>query len=196
MSNSTVTPRSRAPDCGSIRGELALMAGCTVIWAVLQLVFAGRLIYHDTWLHNFPLLFAVAKNMACTGMPDWLGRIDSGTPVSIYTTSSSLTNPVRLALVFLMSCLRPGIAEGVRFHQAHVFLLYLFFAAGMYVLGRALYARHLSAVYLFAATLFAGLCLQTEHSDQSVTILFWVPWIVVCAVKFIGRAPSATRLGI
>jgi len=161
-----------------------LASAMLVLWGLLHAANWQRVIYHDAWLYNFPVTFAVAKNMACAGMPDWLGNVDSGTPVSLYTSSFTIANPVRLTALFLMSCLKPGIAAAVYFQKAHIFILYLCLAAGMYVMGRVLFVERLSAVYLFAATLFAGLCMETIHSDQATTILFWAPWIVACAVRF------------
>ena len=161
-----------------------LASAALVLWGLLHAAYWRRVIYHDAWLANFPVMFAVAKNMACVGMPDWLGNVDSGTSVSLYTSSLTIANPVRLTALFLMSCLKPGIVAAVYLQKVHIFILYLCLAAGMYVMGRVLFVRRLSAVYLFAATLFAGLCMETIHSDQATTILFWVPWIVVCAVRF------------
>ena len=122
--------------------------------------------------------------MACSGMPDWLGGVNSGTPVALYASQFGLTNPIRLALLFLMSCLKPGLTGAIYFQKFHILALYLSFAAGMYVMGRVLYRHRLSALYLFAATLFAGLTMETTHSDQTVLILFWLPWIVSCFVLF------------
>ena len=184
MPSSTPTPRPEPQPSRGERCDVALMAAVFVAWAAVQLAFADRLIYHDAWLYNFPTLFAIAKNMACTAMPDWLWGIDSGTPVDVYTVAQSVTNPLRLAILFLMSCLKPNLTGAVYLFKLHVYLLYLFLALGMYVLGRVLMRHHLSAVYLFAATLFAGLCLQAAHSDQAVALLIWTPWIVSCVVKF------------
>ena len=164
--------------------DIGLLAGALALWLIVQGVFWGRLIYHDNWAFNFPVQFGVAKNMACSGMPDWFGMVDSGTPLSIYNSSFTLTNPLRLASLFLMSCLKPGAMSAVYAEKICVFALYLFFAVGLYVTGRILYRQHLSAVYLFAATLFAGMCMETVHSDQTVLILFWLPWIVGCLVRF------------
>ena len=157
------------------------------IWLALRAAEWDRVIYHDAWFANFPIMFAVAKNMACTGMADWLGSVDSGTPVSLYVATSSITNPVRLALLFLMSCVNPGVKAALYFHEFHIFVLYLLFATGMYVLGRVLYRHAESAVYLMTTTLFAGLCLESAHSDQALTILFWVPWIVGAFALFRRR---------
>ena len=164
--------------------DIGLLAGVLALWLIVHGVFWGRLIYHDSWTFNFPVQFGIAKNMACSGMPDWFGMVDSGTPLSIYNSSFTLTNPLRLASLFLVSCLNPGVSSAVYAQKICIFALYLFFAAGMYVMGRILYRQHLCAVYLFAASLFAGLCMETVHSDQSVLILFWLPWIVGCLVRF------------
>jgi hypothetical protein len=182
-------------DARSGRGEpqwFGLMAGVLALWLIVHGAYWGRLIYHDAWLYNFPKFFGIAKAMACSGMPDWLARMDSGTPVSAYTTSDSITNPLRLALLFVMSCLKPGVTGAVYFHKAHILILYLCLAAGMYAMGRVLYRRPLSAVYLFAATLFAGLCMEAMHSDQAIMILFWLPWIVISVVLF-HRDPAGAR---
>lgn len=161
-----------------------LIAAVSAIWAGLHTSFADRLIYHDSWLHLFPFLSSVSRHMACAGMPDWLGMVDSGSSTVIYVISSSITNLVRLPSLLLMSCLPLELKGAIHFYQVHVFVIYLLFGFGTYVMGRELFERGLPAVYLFAAILFSGLCLQTVHSDQTVTILFWVPWIVICAHRF------------
>ena len=170
----------------SSRNRLCFFLMCIVLglWSVVHVANRDRIIYHDSWLANFPMMFAVAKNMKCAGMPDWLGGVDSGTPVSLYAASVSIINPIRLAALFAMSCLELSPKAAISLQKAQILLLYLCLAGGMYLMGRALYREHLSAVYLFAATLFAGLCMETIHSDQATTILFWLPWIVICAVKF------------
>jgi hypothetical protein len=164
--------------------SFGLASAALILWGLLHAAYWRRVIYHDAWLYNFPVMFAVAKNMACAGMPEWLANVDSGTPISLYASSATITNPVRLTALFLMSCLKPGIAAAVYLQKAHIFILYLCVAAGMYLMGRVLFIRRLSAVYLFVATLFAGLCMEASHSDQATTILFWVPWIVACAARF------------
>ena len=165
-------------------GAFCLLAGSLAVWIALHCVFWRYLIFHDSWRYNFPVLLAVSRSMACSGMPDWLGGVDSGTPVALYASQFGLTNPIRLALLFLMSCLKPGLTGAIYFQKFHILALYLSFAAGMYVMGRVLYRHRLSALYLFAATLFAGLTMETTHSDQTVLILFWLPWIVSCFVLF------------
>ena len=176
--------RSQPLLCRRRLEDTLLLAGILVIWALVQGGFWHRLIYHDTWLYNFPVLAAISRSMACSGMPDWLGGVDSGTPMALYTSSFSLTNPIRLPLLFFMSCLKPGLTGAIYFQKFHILALYLCFAAGMYVMGRVLYRHRQSALYLFAATLFAGLSMETAHSDQTVLILFWLPWIVSCFVLF------------
>ena len=69
------------------------MAVAAALWLSVHGVFWGRLIYHDAWAHNFPMLFAISKSMACAGLPEWLGKVDSGTPVSIYTVSTTIHQP-------------------------------------------------------------------------------------------------------
>ena len=193
MSDPASASQSEASSRQGHRRDFALMAGILALWVAAHAASWRHLIYHDAWLFNFPVQFGIAKNMACSGMPDWFGMVNSGTPLSIYNSSFTLTNPLRLASLFLMSCLNSGVVSAVYVQKICIFALYLFFAVGMYVMGRILYRQHLSAVYLFAATLFAGLCMETAHSDQTVLILFWLPWIVACLVRFhrARREPSA-----
>lgn len=184
MSSAAFVPFS---EVRAARGDpwcFGLMIGVLALWLIVHGLFWGRLIYHDAWMYNFPKMLGISKGMACAGLPEWLGKIDSGTPVSIYTTSDTITNPLRLALLFFMSCLKPSVEAAVYLQKAHIFIFYLWLASSMYVMGRVLFRHQLSAVYLFAATLFAGLCMQTAHSDQAAAILFWLPWIVICLVKF------------
>jgi hypothetical protein len=62
----------------------------------------------------------------------------------------------------------------------------------MYVLGRVLFRHTLSAVYLLAVTLFAGMCLDNAHSSQIVNIVFWAPWILGFLVLAL-REPGGRR---
>ena len=101
--------RSQPLLCQRRLEDTLLLAGILVIWALVQGGFWHRLIYHDTWLYNFPVLAAISRSMACSGMPDWLGGVNSGTPMALYTSSFSLTNPIRLPLLFF---------HGVRLSQA------------------------------------------------------------------------------
>ena len=150
-----------------------------LLWA-----FAGRLIYHDNWTFNFPILAAVSRDMACRFMPDWRDKIGSDTPLALYSSTSTLTNPFRIAWLFLTSCVQPGVEIADYLYKIHIFSLYLTFVVGMYVMGCVPYRHILSAVYLSAATLFAGLCMESMHSDQTTAILFWLPRIVTCVGKF------------
>jgi hypothetical protein len=61
-------------------------------------------------------------------------------------------------------------------YKAQIFVIYLGFALGMFVLGRVIFRHWLSALYLMAATLFAGACIDSLHSDEVAIIVFWVPW--------------------
>jgi hypothetical protein len=152
------------------------------VWVVLLALHADRFIVHDTWKHQFPILYAVARESGCSGLATWLGRVDSGSPVLIYAISTSATQILRLPTLWLMGCLGLDPLAAVSLYKAHVAAAYLVFAAGMYVLGRVLFTRALSAVYLLAATLFSGLFLDVSHSDQVLAILFWWPWIVTATV--------------
>ena len=70
-------------------------------------------------------------------------------------------------------------------YKPQIFISYFLFGVGMFVLGRLLFQARASAVYLLAATLFAGLCSYLSHSDQVIiSILFWAPWIAICMTLY------------
>lgn len=158
-------------------------------WIALQLLFYNRLIFHDSWIHNFPMIFHVAGNDTCGALPSWLAGVDGGYPLIIEAISTTITQITRLLALLVMGCLDLDVVPALFVQKAQIYLAYLIFAAGMYFLGRLLYRNRLSATFLLGATLFAGLCLQNAHSDQTVNILFWVPWIVSASVLYL-RSPD------
>ena len=153
-------------------------------WVALQIVFRDRLVYHDSWRHGFPIFYAVAKETTCRGLPRWLGVVDSGSPLIIYVMSFSLLQIVRLPALFLTGCLRLDVISAMYVYLAQFLASYLALAGGMFVLGRLLFSRRLSALFLFVGTLYAGLFLDASHSGQVLAIIFWMPWIIVAAVQF------------
>jgi hypothetical protein len=153
-------------------------------WAAIHLAFADQFIFHDSWKHNFPMLYRIARVSGCGMPPAWLWSPDSGTPTIIYVVSTSLTQILRVPTLLALGCLHLGLDAAVYYQKLVIYLGYLAVALGMYVLGRFLFIRTLSAVYLFAATLFAGLSIEAAHSDQVVTITFWWPWIAICGVLY------------
>ena len=161
-----------------------IMVIVAVIWAVVHLAYAGEFIYHDSWKHNFPMLYSFALEGGCSGLPSWLWSPDSGTPSLIYAISQSLTEILRVPALYLLGCFHFGLDTGVYYFKAVIYLSYLALALGMYVFGRLILEERISAVYLFAATLFAGLCLDAAHSDQVFTITFWLPWSAACGVLY------------
>jgi hypothetical protein len=172
-------------------GSTRLLLGVAALWALLHLAYLGQFIYHDSWEHNFPMLYGFARQGGCRGLPNWLWWPDSGTPTLIYAVSTSLTQILRVPALYALGCLHLDLLAGVYFYKAAIYLGYLALALGMYVLGRLALAHTLSAVYLFAATLLAGLCLDAAHSDQVVTITFWFPWILACGILYHRHYESA-----
>src|SRR5690349_11648793 len=118
-------------------------------WVALQIIFRDRLVYHDSWRHGFPIFYAVAKETTCRGLPRWLGMVDSGSPLIIYVMSFSLLQIVRLPALLLTGCLHLDIVPAMYVYQAQFLAGYLALAGGMFVLGRLLFSRRLSALFLF-----------------------------------------------
>jgi hypothetical protein len=170
-------------------GGPATIAFVAVAWAALHLAFGTTLIYHDSWIHNFPLVFHAARNDACGALPHWLFGVDSGYPTVIQAISTTIMQPFRLLAMLAMSCMDLQVIDALYVQKMQVYVAYLVFAFGMYVMGRVLFRARLSATYLFAATLFTGLSLQSAHSDQAVNIVFWIPW-TVAAVALAARQSS------
>jgi hypothetical protein len=159
--------------------QLFIVLAVVAVWAVLHWVFRDVLIFHDSWKHNFPEVYAVARNSACGQFAYWLPSPDTGSATMAYALSISLTQPLRVLLLNWWACEHPAPFDAMLFYEFQVFAIYVVFTLGMFVLGRVLYRHWLSAGYLAAATLFAGLAMQIVHSDQYVVLAFWVPW---CAV--------------
>jgi hypothetical protein len=167
---------------GTPASRILLAAGLVALWLALQLAHADRFIYHDAWKHGFPMFMSVARHADCGGLPAWISRVDGGSPLIIQTISISLTQLVRLPAVYLAGCLDLDLIPALYLYKAHLIASHLALAGGMFVLGRLLFERRLSALYLFAATLYAGLGLDTLHSSQVVAIAFWMPWMVAAGV--------------
>jgi hypothetical protein len=153
-----------------------------IIWSLLHWHFRETVIFHDNWIHNYPIVYALARSSGCGQLAYWLMSPDTGAPSANYSISVSLTQPFRALLINVFACTRPGPFKALLLYKAHVYFLYVGLAVGMFVLGRTLLRHWVSAVYLGAATLFAGLCLDTAHSDQVAIIIFWVPWFVCACV--------------
>jgi hypothetical protein len=170
------------------RRPLTLSLSLIAAWVLLHLAFAQIFIFHDSWKHGFPLIFAIVKQSQCWGLPGWFGMVDNGSPLIIYLISLGLTQVVLVPFVYLMGCMHPDVATAMLVYKTQIYLSYLVFSCGMYVLGRALFRHPLSAVYLLAATLFAGMCLDNAHSSQIVNIVFWTPWILICFVLALREA--------
>jgi hypothetical protein len=160
-----------------------LVVALVACWLALQAVHWGSFLFHDAWRHNFPRVYSITRLADCGDLPRWNGTVDSGWPVIIETISSSLTNPVRLAYLYVTGCAGLDVVPAVFAYKAQILVMWLALAAGTYVLGRTLLRHHLAAVFLFAAVLFAGVGLDNLHSDQDAAILFWWPWFLACAVQ-------------
>jgi len=146
-----------------------------VMWAVLHWTFRDVFIFHDSWNHNFPQVYEVTKNSACGQLAYWLSS-DTGTPTVIYGISFSLTQMFRIALMNWWACTHPAPFDAMLYYKVQIFVIYLGFALGMYVLGRSLFRHWVTALYLMTATLFAGACLESLHADEIAIMMFWVPW--------------------
>jgi len=164
------------------RRRTAVGAAAVVVWVALLVWSRDTFIFHDSWKYLFPMLYGMTQEATCSGFPLWLGKVDSGSPMLIYTISTSATQLLRVPVLYLIGCLQPDVQTALYIYKAHIATVYLAFSVSMYVLGRVLFERALSAMYLFVATLFAGLVLQTLHSDQAISVLFWWPWILSAIV--------------
>ncbi len=158
--------------------------GALAVWLVLQAVHWGSFVYfHDAWRHNFPRLYSIAKSAGCGDLSRWDGSVDTGWPVVIETVSSGLTNAFRLPTLILNGCLGLDVVPALFLYKAEILGMWLVLAASTYVLGRTLFRRRLAAVFVFVALLLASMGLDDLHSDQDAVILFWLPWILLCAVR-------------
>ncbi len=135
----------------------------------------------------------MTKLSGCAGLARWDGTVDGGWPVIIETVSSGLTNVFHIAYLYVSGCLGLDLVPALYLFKAEILAMWLTLAFGCYVLGRVLFSHRLAAAFLFAAVLFAGVGLDDLHSDQDGTILFWLPWILVCAVQ--AHRQRASRRG-
>ena len=171
--------------------QTIVLLGIVTVWALLHWIFRDTLIFHDSWHHNFPTVYEIAQNSACGQFAHWLSS-DTGSPTSIYSLSFSLTNPIRILMMQWWGCYLPTPFDAMAFYKLQIFAIYLGFSMGMYVLGRVLFRHWVSAIYLLAAALFAGLCMAGTHSDEAITTVFWVPWCVA-ALGMANRHAGTSR---
>lgn len=170
-------------------------------WGLLHFAFRDTFIFHDTYNHNFPQTYEVAKNSSCGQFAYWLSS-DTGSPTVIYAISFSLTAVFKNILIHLWSCTQPQPLDAMFVYKAMVFVAYLVFALGMYLLGRVLFRHWLSALYLMTAALFAGACLDSHHSDEVAYMMFWVPWCAAALAMALRhlradeRGPAAIYLNL
>lgn len=170
---------------GRLWSPLAILSVILIgLWLVVHIIFSKTFIFHDSWQHIFPISYGAARHSDFEGLARWMGTVDSGSPLVIYVISFSLTQILRLPFLHLMGLFSPDITSSIFIQKIQIFLTYLTFSGGMYMLGRVLFQKHLSSVYLFAATLYAGFCMNALHSDQIISLIFWLPWAVACAVLF------------
>jgi hypothetical protein len=164
-------------------GPWIAIAGLAV-WLVLQVGHWSSFVYfHDAWRHNFPRLYSIARASGCGDLARWDGNVDSGWPVIIETVSSATTNAFRLPTLILNGCLGLEVTPALFMYKAEILGMWLVLAASTYVLGRTLFRSRLAAAFVFVAVLFASMGLDDLHSDQDAVILFWLPWILLCAVR-------------
>ena len=152
-----------------------------LIWLFVQYLFFDTFIFHDTWNHNFPQTYEVSKASSCMQFAYWLPS-DTGTPTVIYAISFSLTQVIKAILIHVWSCTHPTPYSAMLTYKGIAIFSYLLFSAGMFVLGKVLFRQRLTAIYLMSGSLFAGACLQGQHSDEVIYILFWVPWCATALV--------------
>ncbi|MBV9357396.1 MAG: hypothetical protein JO023_17940, partial [Chloroflexi bacterium] len=167
----------------ALAGHWVALVGLGV-WLALQVVHWGSFVYfHDAWRHNFPRLYSITKNAGCADLPRWNGNVDTGWPVIIETVSSATTNAFRLPTLILNGCLGLDVVPALFLYKAEILGMWLVLAASTYVLGRTLFRSRLAAAFVFVALLLASMGLDDLHSDQDAVILFWLPWILLCAVR-------------
>src|SRR2546428_1957516 len=167
------------------RGVVPILSFALIVglWLGLQTAFYRTFIYHDAWKNGFPVLLSVGRQTTCGGLPLWLGRVDTGSPLVIYTiTFSNLTHLLRIPVLWLIGCLDLGLVPAMYLTKAQIIAGHVALSGAMFVLGCVLFERRLAAIYLFVATLYAGLFLQAMHSDQFLWDPFWIPWAIACAV--------------
>lgn len=163
---------------------LIIMSVILIAWGVFHYHYKDVVIVHDSWQHIFPIVFSISTIGNCLDVPLWLGSVDNGSPVVIYLISFSLTQLLRIPLLFLWQCTQPDILTAIWQYKLQIYLTYAFFSGSMYFLGRLIFKSKISAIYLFATTLFAGLCIDSSHSNQVVSILFWFPWIIAAGYLY------------
>jgi hypothetical protein len=175
--------------------DLYVAASLWILWCLIHLTFVRTFIFHDSWQHIYPITHRIWDSMDGLRLPMWLGNVDSGTPLVLYVSATSAMQILRLPELYVGELLRPNITGGLYLHKSEILLSYCLLCAGMYVLGRVLYQHRLPALYLAIATLFAGEALDATHSDEHVSILFWIPWALACGALYhqYRRTTAAAR---
>jgi hypothetical protein len=171
----------------------ATVLAITLAWALLHGVYFDIFIPHDSWVHNFPVVYAQVRSSSCDALATWIVAPDSGVPTLIYALSFSLTQPLRIFYQKILSCSHPAPYEAMMLYKVQIYVMYLVFCLGMLTMGRVLFRHFASAAYLFTTALFAGMCLDAAHSDQVVIMVFWFPWAVTC--WFMADRHAETRRG-
>lgn len=179
------------------RSDWPLLWGGLGIWLLVHFLYRSTVIYHDSWKFNFPIVFRIMQQGEWWVLPQWLTGVDDGSPVLLYSMSCSLFNPIKLLMLTIGSRLSPGggLMPSLYLYKTYIITTLAVFSFGMYALGRCIFENRITAVYLALATLFAGLSLESLHSDQSITILFWLPWIGSAAALFHRHHESARGAG-
>jgi hypothetical protein len=163
-------------------------------WGAFHYSYKDVVIVHDSWQHIFPIVFNIGTSVNCLDIPLWLASVDNGSPVIIYLISFSLTQILRIPLLLFWGCTQPDTLTAIWQYKLQIYLTYALFSGGVYFLGRLLFKSKLSAIYLFSTTLFAGLCIDSSHSNQVASILFWFPWIISAGYLYHHSSVNSDRV--
>jgi hypothetical protein len=180
----------------TVGGYVLVCVLAVVAWVILQASLFDFFIFHDAWKHNFPRVFDFALEVDCFSLLQWRSTVDSGSPTLIDLASLSLTHAFRPAAILAMSCLQVSDLEtAIGIQKVQILVSAAVFSAGLTVLGLLLYRDIRSSLYLGIVSLYAGPVLHGLHSDQTIYILFWAPWIMA-AVILAHRHRASLRGGI
>jgi hypothetical protein len=117
---------------------------------------------------------------SCGSITTWINGVDNGSPTILNLISHGITQIGTLIYILVLSCIKPSITEAIYVFKLQIIFSFCIFLLGIYSLGLSLFQKKITAIYLLTIILFSGILLDSTHSNQVLSIIFWLPWIAIC----------------
>jgi uncharacterized membrane protein len=151
-----------------------------LLWLAFHAIFFNTFIFHDTWHYNFPLIYRLISESSCGSITTWINGVDNGNPTILNLISHGITQIGTLIYVLVLSCIKPSITEAIYAFKLQIIFSFCTFLLGIYSLGLNLFQKKITTIYLLTIVMFSGILLNSTHSNQVLSIIFWLPWIAIC----------------